>query len=274
MKLRKKTAIRILTAFMALAMVSTNVINTSFITVSAVETVTKTASSSSIEGYCGENVQYKLENGTLTISGKGDMYNYNYKGTSYSSVQYTPWKDYTEEITNVVILDGITGIGSYTFYDCSYVTSVQIADTVSYIGDYAFCNVGRYGSYDSYGNYTGFSYLTLPTNLSSIGEAAFQNCSISTLEFKSNVSYISKNAFFNCSGLANITIPCTFDKNVFSANDTGINADRSSDNFYISGEYSGSSEYTFNYSHQNQNNDVVLSGSCGEKAQYTNNRYR
>ena len=149
---------------MALAMVSTNVINTSFITVSAVETVTKTASSSSIEGYCGENVQYKLENGTLTISGKGDMYNYNYKGTSYSSVQYTPWKDYTEEITNVVILDGITGIGSYTFYDCSYVTSVQIADTVSYIGDYAFCNVGRYGSYDSYGNYTGFSYLTLPTN--------------------------------------------------------------------------------------------------------------
>ena len=61
MKLRKKTAIRILTAFMALAMVSTNVINTSFITVSAVETVTKTASSSSIEGYCGENVQYKLE---------------------------------------------------------------------------------------------------------------------------------------------------------------------------------------------------------------------
>ena len=199
------------------------------------------------------------------------MYNYNNKNGSYNgySYGYTPWKGYEKDIKSIIIGDGITGISSYAFYNCSYVTSAQIADTVSYIGDYAFCNVGTYGgTYNSYGMYTSFGYLALPTNLSSIGEAAFRSCPISTLEFKSNVSYIYENAFYNCSSLSNITIPCTFDKDVFTDNYSGIYAERSSDVFYVSSDYSSPCSNEFNYSHINENNDIYLSGTCGSDVNY------
>ena len=44
----------------------------------------------------GENAEWKLEAGVLTISGTGDMYD-------YSSTEAAPWVDFVEHITSVVI---------------------------------------------------------------------------------------------------------------------------------------------------------------------------
>ena len=43
-----------------------------------------------------------------------------------------------KEVTNLVIPEGITSIGSFTFYGCNHLTSVTIPDGVTNIGEYAF----------------------------------------------------------------------------------------------------------------------------------------
>ena len=83
-------------------------------------------------GICGPNLRWHLtDNGVLTISGKGEMYN-------YSNNHRAPWHGY--DIKRIIIGDGITTIGGYAFYNCSALTSVTIGNSVTKIGDNAFTN--------------------------------------------------------------------------------------------------------------------------------------
>lgn len=74
-----------------------------------------------------EKVSYKLENGVLTISGKGVM-------DSYDKASAQPWYKDRAQITSVVVEDGITEIGSFAFYGLTNLNSVSIADSVTKIG--------------------------------------------------------------------------------------------------------------------------------------------
>jgi len=81
-------------------------------------------------GTCGENLTWTLDNNNvLTISGHGEMYDYDRDNTS-------PW--YEHSIDFVVINDGVTKIGNYSFLNCGSVTEISIPASVSVIGDYAF----------------------------------------------------------------------------------------------------------------------------------------
>ena len=81
-------------------------------------------------GTCGPDLTWHLtDNGVLTISGKGKMYD-------YSSLNGAPWHDY--DIKRIIIGDGITRIGGYAFFNCSALTSVTIPNSVTTIGEYAF----------------------------------------------------------------------------------------------------------------------------------------
>ena len=54
-------------------------------------------------GKCGKNLTWTLDNnGTLTISGKGDMYDY-----YHQEGKYTPWCDMAPYIVTVVIKKGV-----------------------------------------------------------------------------------------------------------------------------------------------------------------------
>jgi putative cell wall-binding protein len=88
-------------------------------------------------GQCGDNVTWTLENGVLTISGSGDMYNYSYSfGSSTSSA---PWSLISNIIKEVKIEDGVTSIGDYAFYNCQNLTKVVIESTVApTIANYTF----------------------------------------------------------------------------------------------------------------------------------------
>ena len=58
-------------------------------------------------GTCGDNLTWTLDSeGILTISGTGDMYDYEYKKA--------PWFGDTE-ITKIVVNSGVTSIGAYAF---------------------------------------------------------------------------------------------------------------------------------------------------------------
>jgi hypothetical protein len=107
-------------------------------------------------GSCGNNVRWSLKNGVLTISGTGAMWDY----SDYDN--RAPWS--SDEITHVIIEDGVTSIGDYAFSYCDSLTSVTIGDGVTSIGDNAFeyCY--------------GLTSIEIPGSVTSIGNSAFYDC--------------------------------------------------------------------------------------------------
>jgi len=75
------------------------------------------------------DVTATFDNGTLTITGKGAMQDWN--------MMETPWYNLKDEITNVIVNEGVTTIGNMAFSDCGNLTSITISKSVTNIGDYA-----------------------------------------------------------------------------------------------------------------------------------------
>ena len=177
-------------------------------------------------GTCGENLTWELDDeGTLTISGTGNMGNYGGAG-------HTPWYSNSSAIQTVIIEDGVTSIGNYAFYDCTNLRSVTIPNGVTSISTYAFCECNSLTS------------VTIPDSVTSIGNYAFYNCTSltgiwvevnnpnycsddygvlfnkdqtrlltapgalsGTYEIPDSVTNISNQAFSCCTSLIGITIP-------------------------------------------------------------------
>jgi len=112
-----------------------------------------------VTGSCGTDVTYSYDTETyvLTISGSGGMNN-------YYSTSSAPWGTYCQDIQTVIIEDGVTSIGSYTFYNCNSLTSASIPNSVTSIGSYSFSKC------------TGLTSITIPNSVTSIGEFAFFGC--------------------------------------------------------------------------------------------------
>jgi hypothetical protein len=83
---------------------------------------------------CGDELEWTLENGTLTITGTGEMYDFTNK--------VTPWSASVGQINSVVIAEGVTSIGAAAFSGCTSLTSATIPVSVTSIGEGAFtgCN--------------------------------------------------------------------------------------------------------------------------------------
>ena len=182
-------------------------------------------------GSCGTNVTwtYTESTKTLTIQGNGAMNNYSYGYVSSILRTTAPWKSYVVEIKEVIIKDGVTGIGKCAFYGCSGLTSVTIGNSVTSIG------------WDAFYGCSSLTSVTIPNSVTTIGWDAFYQCtgltSISVengnekydsrnncnaiIETASNtliagcknttipnsVTSIGEYAFSYCSGLTSVTIP-------------------------------------------------------------------
>lgn len=105
-------------------------------------------------------------------------------------------KKYTGSDSVVVIPEGVTVIGDYTFDGCSSLTSINIPDGVTSIGDYAFWNC------------TSLTSITIPDGVTSIGDEAFYSCSsLTSITIPNSVTSIGDSAFGFCGSLTSITIP-------------------------------------------------------------------
>ncbi|MBR3803077.1 MAG: leucine-rich repeat protein [Clostridia bacterium] len=83
-------------------------------------------------GKINENITWYLyEDNELCIIGEGDMAN-------YTSAANAPWYSRRDKINSVVISDGITNVGAYTFMDTANLTSVILADSVAKVEKNAF----------------------------------------------------------------------------------------------------------------------------------------
>lgn len=139
---------------------------------------------------CGQNLTWKLSDGTLTISGSGDM-------TDYSDSRLAPWYESAEEIEMVSLPAGLTSIGDFAFYGCKNLNVISIPSKVTEVGAYAFAQC------------TGVTRVDLGSVLS-IGEGAFQECeSLTGISFPSSLDTIGTKAFYRCYSIQALTIPAT-----------------------------------------------------------------
>ena len=124
-----------------------------------------------LSGKCGENLSWTLKNdGVLTITGTGAMYNYEYDFPNDSGT--SPWFN-NPKIKSVVISDGVSSIGNHAFQKCHELISVS-----------------------------------LPKSIASIGRSAFEDCSaLPDITIPNNVFIIDVRAFFGCKNLTSIRLP-------------------------------------------------------------------
>ena len=138
-------------------------------------------------GTCGANLKWHLTNdGVLTITGKGEMYDYSF---NYS----TPWR--YSVVKRIIIGDSVTTIGNSAFRDCRTLTSVTIPNSIKTIGDEAFLDCSSLTS------------VTIPNSVTTIGNSAFRDCSsLTSVTIGNSVTTIGNSAFRDCSSLTSVTI--------------------------------------------------------------------
>ena len=126
-------------------------------------------------GSCGENVSYTLDSeGTLTISGTGDMNNYEFGESPFYS---------DPNIKEIIIGNGITSIGSCAFMNCPSLTSVKLPYGVKGIG---------YGAFD---DCTSLISINIPDGMTNIGTDAFCACdSLTNVSLPDSLTSISDHA--------------------------------------------------------------------------------
>lgn len=136
-----------------------------------------------------DNLTWTIENGTLTISGTGNMKEYDMLG-------YTPWYSQRDSIENIVVTNGVTSIGAYAFYGLNNAKSVSLTDSIEYIGDNAFAFCSQ------------LTDITIPSKVTTIRFQTFYFCSsLKNVVLSDATEYIGDTTFYMCESLENITIP-------------------------------------------------------------------
>ena len=81
---------------------------------------------------CGGNLVWSLVDGVLTITGTGAMTDWT------TSAQSIPWTGSLDQITKIVVCDGVTTIGGRAFQNMPELDCVILPETLKTIGAYAF----------------------------------------------------------------------------------------------------------------------------------------
>lgn len=147
-------------------------------------------------GSCGENLTWGIDtDGTLTISGTGDMQDYDVVSENDAWHTTAPWYAYSPK--KLVLEEGITHVGKSAFVGCGFTGELTIPKGVTDIG------------YRAFGYCSGFTgSVTLPEGLTKIGSSAFAFCSgLTGVTLPQSMTEIGWSAFDGCSSLVDMVIP-------------------------------------------------------------------
>ena len=122
-------------------------------------------------------------------------------------------------LTSVEIPEGVTAIGDRAFRGCSSLTSVVIPEGVTMIDDYTFERCSSLTSVvipegvtsiggSAFSECSSLTSVVIPEGVTSIGEWAFQNCSsLTSVVIPEGVTTIERWAFYGCRSLTSVVIP-------------------------------------------------------------------
>ena len=142
---------------------------------------------------CGDNLtwEYNESNKTLTITGSGEMYNYEHQG---DGIYNYPWWDIRKDIQHIVI-EGATSIGTTAFLGCENVSSISLPSTLKSIEFGAFAYLDET-----------LKSISFPEGLLSIGQRAFIQCEgLTALDLPSTLKSLGEGAFLFCTGVQSVT---------------------------------------------------------------------
>ncbi len=194
-----------------------------------------------VSGKCTDDIEWVLnrETGEMNITGTGEMCDYN-----ITNGEYQPWDEYIDDITNVVIGEGITSIGYGTFedhynlekvvlpeslrsigaaafYKCTCLGDINIPDNIVHVNVDAFTNTSWFDNQPDGPVYVGKSLyklkgikskLTIKEGTVEIAPYAFMddagnsNEKLRSVSMPDSVTKIGHYAFYKCTGLTDIKI--------------------------------------------------------------------
>ncbi len=139
-------------------------------------------------GKCGDDLSWALDDeGNLTISGSGPMYDYD---------EFEVNLHFPGLVKTATIGYGTTYIGQCAFAECTSLRAVSIPGSVTSIGSAAFWNCQSLGS------------VTIPGSVTSIGAEAFASCiSLESVALPDSLTSIDAGVFGGCQSLESVTIP-------------------------------------------------------------------
>ena len=145
---------------------------------------------------CGDGLTWSYSSNTLTISydgqGTGVMDDYD-EVNSYANY---PWLAFKDDITTVVIEEGVTTIGEMACDQMTNLESVSLPSTLLSIKDAAFEYCAKLQS------------ITLPSGLTSIGLYAFYGCeALTSINIPSGVTDLPEMSLYGCYALQTVTLP-------------------------------------------------------------------
>ena len=158
-----------------------------------------------------------IKGGSFYYSQNG-YYNDKYYYTTDDAIgSYTFYR--CRKLKSLNLPSGITSIGSSAFEYCSGLTSLTIHSGVTEIGSSAFkgcigltslnlpSGVTKIGS-SAFEDCTGLTSLNLPSGVTEIGSSVFKGCTgLTSLNLPSGVTEIDSYAFYGCTGLTSLNLP-------------------------------------------------------------------
>ena len=141
-------------------------------------------------GEYGDGLRWTLTaDGTLTITGAGAMPDYTqeelFMDEHIDQKAPVPWQAYDADLRAIVIGEGITRVGDYTFMNCRNVASVTLPSTLRSIGKYAF-------------SFSAAETIALPDGLQEIGDWAFVGAKLREIIVPATVTKLGKGAYEGC----------------------------------------------------------------------------
>ena len=155
---------------------------------------TSSSDSNSIPGT--SDLYYSFEDGVLSIYGSGKVpANLSATWTNSKTVEFNP-----NEVTEIIIEEGITGINDRLTRSFKNAISVTLPSSLEYIGEKTFYCFMK------------LETVTIPDNskLKYVYTSAFEQCTLlKSINLPKGLESIYSRAFISCSNLTNLTLPST-----------------------------------------------------------------
>lgn len=164
-------------------------------------------------GTCGANLtwSYDTDSATLTFSGTGDMDDMTNFEASLVGVSTAPWRAFSEEMTTIVLEEGVTSIGSYAFKGMGgeqyqHINKVVTPSTLEFVASDAFAWASypteeqmkeplvMIGNVVYKANVTGDS-VVIPEGVVGISDCVFADTELKDITLPKSLRRVGANAF-------------------------------------------------------------------------------